>query len=198
MTRAARRPEGTAQDSARKRAVRSGAGPAARPAARSGEKRAARAERGRASGGASMELASFFPYRLAVLAEAVSHAIARVYASRFDLTRDEWRVLAALGESGAMKTQSALLFTTLDKVQASRAVQRMERKALIEREQDAADRRNRILRLTPAGRALYRRILPLVKSREAFLLQGLDEAERATLDRVIDRLLERARKLDAR
>ncbi len=145
-----------------------------------------------------MELANFFPYRLAVLSEAVSHAIARVYAARFDLTRDEWRVLAALGEAGTMNTQAALLFTTLDKVQASRAVQRMERKALIEREKDATDRRNRILRLTPAGRALYRRIVPVVKAREAFLLEGLDAHERATLDRVIARLMDRARELETR
>lgn len=147
---------------------------------------------------ASMELASFFPYRLAVLSETVSRAIASVYSARFDLSRDEWRVLAALGESGTMNTQAALLFTTLDKVQASRAVRRMEDRGLIRRERDAADRRNRILRLTPAGRALYRRIVPVVKSREAYLLQGLDEGERAALDGVIERLLARARELESR
>lgn len=152
----------------------------------------------RSPAGPSMELASFFPYRLAVLSETVSRAIASVYAVRFDLSRDEWRVLAALGEAGTMNTQAALLFTTLDKVQASRAVNRMEDKGLIRREEDAADRRNRILRLTPSGRALYRRIVPLVKSREAFLLEGLDESERAALDRVIDRLLARARELESR
>ncbi len=145
-----------------------------------------------------MELARFFPYRLAVLSETVSRAIAGVYSARFDLSRDEWRVLAALGESGTMNTQAALLFTTLDKVQASRAVHRMEGKGLIRREEDAADRRNRILRLTPAGRALYRRIVPVVKSREAFLLEGFDETERAALDRVIERLLARARELESR
>jgi DNA-binding MarR family transcriptional regulator len=145
-----------------------------------------------------MELASFFPYRLAVLSETVSRAIASVYSARFDLSRDEWRVLAALGESGTMNTQAALLFTTLDKVQASRAVRRMEDRGLIRRERDAADRRNRILRLTPAGRALYRRIVPVVKSREAYLLKGLDEGERAALDGVIERLLARARELESR
>lgn len=146
----------------------------------------------------SMELAAFFPYRLAVLADTVSRAIATVYANRFDLSRDEWRVLAALGEAGSMKTQAALASTTLDKVQASRALVRMERKGLVEREADAADRRNRILRLTASGRALYRRIVPMVKAREAFLLETLDPRERAALDGAIDRLLERARALETR
>jgi len=144
----------------------------------------------------AMALSSFFPYRLAVLAETVSRSIAKVYAERFDLSRDEWRVLAALGESGAMKTQAALLFTTLDKVQVSRAVARLEGRRLVEREADPSDRRNRILRLTAAGRALYRRIVPLVRAREDYLLAALADTERRALERVIDRLLARARDLE--
>ena len=43
-----------------------------------------------------MDLQAFFPYRLAVLSEAVSLSLAEVYADRFKLSRDAWRVLAAL------------------------------------------------------------------------------------------------------
>ena len=165
---------------------------------RAGSGAGARTARRRVVASPAMELAAFFPYRLAVLADTVSRAIATVYANRFDLSRDEWRVLAALGESASMNTQAALASTTLDKVQASRALLRLERKGLVEREPDAADRRNRILRLTAAGRVLYRRIVPMVKAREAFLLETLDAGERAALDAAIDRLLERARALEAR
>lgn len=158
--------------------------------------RGARADVQERAGSGAMALSSFFPYRLAVLAETVSRSIARVYAERFDLSRDEWRVLAALGESGAMKTQAALLFTTLDKVQVSRAVARLEHRRLVEREADPSDRRNRILRLTAAGRSLYRRIVPLVRAREDYLLATLADAERRALDRAIDGLLARARELE--
>jgi DNA-binding MarR family transcriptional regulator len=143
-----------------------------------------------------MDLQSFLPYRLAVLTESVSRGIAQVYARRFDLSREEWRVLAALGQAGRMKTQAALLTTTLDKMQVSRAVSRLERKGFVEREPDAEDRRNRVLRLTTAGRAAYRRIEPMVLAREAFLLEALDEDERAALDRALDKLVERARQLE--
>ena len=143
-----------------------------------------------------MDLQSFLPYRLAVLTESVSRGIAQVYAQRFDLSREEWRVLAALGQAGRMKTQAALLTTTLDKMQVSRAVSRLERKGFVEREEDTEDRRNRILRLTAAGRAAYRRIEPMVLAREAFLLEALDEEERAALDRALDKLVERARQLE--
>lgn len=142
-----------------------------------------------------MDLQQFFPYRLAVLAEAVSRAIADVYGERFDLTRDEWRVLAALA-SGPMRTGDVIAHTTLDKMQVSRAVVRLEAGGLIEREEVADDRRARVLRLTPAGRALFRRIAPLARARETFLLEALDAEERRVLDRAIDKLRERARLLE--
>ena len=53
--------------------------------------------------------------------------------------------------------------TTLDKMQISRALTRMERDGLLEREPDPADRRNLIVRLLPAGRALYRKIVPMAR-----------------------------------
>jgi DNA-binding MarR family transcriptional regulator len=141
-----------------------------------------------------MDLQRFFPYRLAVLADAVSRAVADVYEQRFDLGRDEWRVLAALAQ-GPMKTGDVIAHTTLDKMQVSRAVARLEQHALMERETDEADRRARVLRLTPAGRALFRRIAPLAQAREAFLLEALDADERRALDRALDKLRERALQL---
>lgn len=140
----------------------------------------------------SLELARFLPYQLAVAAESVSRCVAAVYAREFDLARDEWRVLAALGEVGEMKTKAAQLHTTLDKVQASRAVARLERKALLDRQADPDDRRNHVLRLTPAGRALYRRLLPRVQAVEAELLEALGASERTALDEALQRLQARA------
>ncbi|HEU0199049.1 MAG TPA: MarR family transcriptional regulator [Burkholderiaceae bacterium] len=142
-----------------------------------------------------MDLQTFFPYRLALVSEAVSRSIAAVYAARFQLTRDEWRVLAALAGPGRMKTTEIAARTALDKMQVSRAVTRMERDGLIEREHDAADRRNRILRLLPAGRALFKQVAPMAEARERFLLAVLDERERAVLDSALDKLQQRAAEL---
>lgn len=142
-----------------------------------------------------MKLTAFFPYRLAVLADQVSQCMAQVYAARFELGRDEWRVLAALYEHPTMKTTDAIAHTTLDKMQASRAIARLEGAGLISRSEDEQDRRHRVLTLEPAGRALVRKIIPLVQAREAFLLETLDDQERAVLDRALDKLTERARQL---
>ncbi len=142
-----------------------------------------------------MSLAAFVPYRLAVVAEAVSRAVSQVYSGRFQLSRDEWRLLAALGEAGELRTRDALAVTTLDKVQASRAVARMEAGGLLVRTQDAADRRNHRLRLSGAGRSLYRRLVPLVRAREERLLDALPPKARAALDDALERLLARAHEM---
>lgn len=144
-----------------------------------------------------MQLQRFLPYRLAVLAEAVSRATAAVYRSRFELSRDEWRLLAALGETGRIQAAEAAQLTTLDKMQASRALRSLEARGLVARETDASDRRHVLVHLLPPGRALLRQLVPLVLAREDWLLAALDADERAVLDRALDKLLARARELDA-
>jgi DNA-binding MarR family transcriptional regulator len=144
---------------------------------------------------AAMDLQSFFPYRLAVLAEAVSQCTAQVYAQRFDLSRDEWRVIAALAELGPTRTIELAAHTTLEKMPISRAVARLERDGLVERTQAEDDRRNHVLRLKPAGQALVKKIVPMVLAREQFLLEALAPAERQALDAALGKLLVRARQL---
>lgn len=142
-----------------------------------------------------MNLQVFLPYRLAVVSEAVSRSLAAVYGQRFNLTRDEWRVLAALALRDDIKSTELGALTTLDKMQMSRALTRMERDGLLERKPDLADRRNLVVRLLPAGRTLYRKIVPMAEAREAYLLESLDPQERTTLSVALDKLLDRARQL---
>lgn len=142
-----------------------------------------------------MNLQAFLPYRLAVVAEAVSRSLAAVYAERFNLTRDEWRILAALAARDEIKGAELGALTTLDKMQLSRALTRMERNGLIERTPDEADRRNLIVRLRPSGRTLYRKIVPMAQARETYLFESLDDEERRALSSALDKLLARARQL---
>lgn len=142
-----------------------------------------------------MNLQVFFPYRLAVLANAVSQVMAQVYGERFALSRDEWRVIAALQERGEMRTTEVIAHTTLDKMQVSRAVTRLESDGLIARVEAAEDRRNRVLSLTPAGKALVKKIVPLVLAREEFLLASLSAEERSALDTAMRKLQAAAEQL---
>jgi DNA-binding MarR family transcriptional regulator len=142
-----------------------------------------------------MDLQSFLPYRLAVVAEEVSRALAAIYADRFELTREEWRVLVWLAAEPGMTATELGARANLDKMQVSRAIARMEKDGLLEREPDPDDRRSRQVRLLPAGRALFRKVEPMALAREAFLLEALAPHERAALESALSKLGERARQL---
>ena len=142
-----------------------------------------------------VDLDQFFPYQLARLAEQVSLATAQVYRTRFALGRDEWRVMAALAQGNEMKTGDVLGRTTMEKMQVSRALARLERDGFVERSPDPQDGRAWLVRLRPAGLALYRKIVPMVQAREEYLLSDLSEAERKLLLAAFDKVGERARQL---
>lgn len=152
----------------------------------------ARRPAGAVANSSKFELAEFFPYRLAVLADRVSQALSQVYLDRFDLSRAEWRVLAALGVQQEMAAKDIGPYSTLDKMQVSRAIARLEEGGLVRREDDTGDGRAKIVCLTPAGRALYNKIVPLARAREAYILEALDPAERDALRRAMERLQQRA------
>jgi DNA-binding MarR family transcriptional regulator len=142
-----------------------------------------------------MDLQRFFPYRLAVLSEQVSQSLALVYRERFGLSRDEWRVLAALDDAGTVKTADVIAATTLEKMPVSRAITSLQAQGHVERVVDPADGRGWLVRLTPAGRALFQKIAPLVQAREAFLLEPLGADERAALERAFTLLGRQAQQL---
>ena len=145
-----------------------------------------------------LHLDRFFPYQMAVLSDAISRSVAQIYAERFDLSRDEWRVLAGLAGSTQLRTADLMAQASLDKVSISRALARLESKQLIVRQDDPVDRRSHLLRLRPAGRALYKKIVPLVLAREQFLLESLTDAERLAWRSAYDKLLARAQQLTKR
>lgn len=142
-----------------------------------------------------MDLDKFFPYLLARLAEQVSLATAQVYQTRFALGRDEWRVMAALAQASEMKTSDVLGRTTMEKMQVSRALAKLERDGFVERSPDPDDGRAYLVRLRPPGLALYRKIVPMVQAREEYLLSDLSEAERKVLASAFGKVGERARQL---
>lgn len=140
----------------------------------------------------ALVLDRFLPYRLAVLANAVSKGIARLYADRFGITIPEWRILAVLGSFGPATSASIQARSAMDKVQVSRAIARLTDAGLVDREIDPGDRRRATIAMTPEGVRIYAEIVPLARSREALLLDGMSAEERAMIDRLLDRLTVRA------
>jgi DNA-binding MarR family transcriptional regulator len=132
-----------------------------------------------------MDLDSFFPYRLAVTSEAFSRNLAEVYGRRYGLMREEWRLLFLLAHAERKTSIELAQRTTLDKVQVTRASQRLEAKGLITRRIPEADRRLREYACTEAGRALFAEALPQVRARATAMLAALSAEDRAALEQGI-------------
>ena len=114
------------------------------------------------------ELSDFLPYQLAVAAGRVS-----------------WRVLAhlAAADGNAVSVREIHARVDMDKSKVSRAAAGLEHAGLIEKRENAEDRRLLDMRLTDKGQALVARIVPIANAYQAELLAQLaashDPLERA-------------------
>jgi DNA-binding MarR family transcriptional regulator len=140
-------------------------------------------------------LEDFLPYRLSILSNRVSRAIAARYATTFDLTIPEWRIIAVLGRRPGLTAKDIAEATEMDKVAVSRAVARLVKARRVSAEADRDDARRQLLSLTAAGESVHARIAPIALASEQQLLAALDARERAQLDALLDRLLSAARLL---
>ena len=137
---------------------------------------------------ATLDLEHFLPYRLSVLSNRISSAIAREYSTRFGLAVTEWRVMAILGRYPGLSANQVAQRTAMNKVAVSRAVARLLEAGRIEREFDEDDRRRSVLRLSAAGYAIYDQIVPQALQFERRLLADMSENERHCLFDLLDRL----------
>jgi DNA-binding MarR family transcriptional regulator len=77
----------------------------------------------------------------------------------------------------------------------SRAVQGLLADGRLVRAYDSGDRRRTRLRLSGAGQSVYTRVAPLALTYEKKLLDALSPTDRRALDRLLGRLVDRAKAL---
>ena len=135
-----------------------------------------------------LDLERFLPYRLSVLSNRISGAIAREYSQRFGLAVTEWRVMAILGRYPGLSANQVAQRGAMDKVAVSRAVAKLLEAGRLEREFDDDDRRRSVLRLSEVGYAVYDQVAPMALEFERHVLDGLPGDERDLLFRLLDRL----------
>ncbi|MBL4640034.1 MAG: MarR family transcriptional regulator, partial [Kordiimonadaceae bacterium] len=86
-------------------------------------------------------LRNFLPYRLSILSNRVSQAIAEQYEVQFQLSVQEWRVMAVLGEERGLSAGQVAKRTEMDKVAVSRAVNKLLDTGRIARKFSKEDKR---------------------------------------------------------
>jgi DNA-binding MarR family transcriptional regulator len=145
-----------------------------------------------------IELERFLPYRISVLANVVSTAIAAAYEERFGLTIPEWRVIAVLSRYPGLSAREVAEKSRMDAVAVSRAVNRLLRAGRLRRAMATVDRRKSVLQVSEAGAAVYREVAPLALEFERALLDSISSNEGAQFDRLLGVLTERAETISAR
>jgi len=128
---------------------------------------------------ARLDLFKFVPFRLNRLAAEVSSALSVEYEDRHGLDIPAWRVIATLGfRNDACSAQFIAQCTRTHKSTISRAVTALLARQIIERVENAEDRREFRLRLTRKGRTLYEELIPRLLRKEQEILACLTAAER--------------------
>mgnify|MGYP002757318403 CR=1 FL=1 len=136
-----------------------------------------------------LDLFKFAPFRLNRLAAEVSGALAGEYHARYGLDIPEWRVLATLGfRRDACSAQYVAHCTRTHKSTISRAVTSLLDRKLIERVENADDRREFRLRLTRKGKALYEQLIPRLQRKEREIMACLSAEEREAFDHLIGKI----------
>ena len=132
-------------------------------------------------------LDSYLPYLL-------NRAGARIAASFSEEVRplgatlQMWRVLAALREHDGRRMGDLSETTSIEVSTLTRLVDNMEKKGLVARRRNGEDARVVALHVTPAGRRLTQRIIPIAERYEAVALAGFSAAETKTLKAALRRL----------
>jgi DNA-binding MarR family transcriptional regulator len=150
-----------------------------------------------AASAAPLKLEEFLPYRLNVVASLVSQALSRIYVDRYGIGVPEWRILVTLGQFDTMTAKAVGAHSHMHKTKVSRAVGALERRKLIVRRENRADRREAFLSLTPAGRVVYQELAPGALEFARQLFETIDPADRAAFERAVARLTEQSAILSA-
>ena len=143
-----------------------------------------------------LQLEAFLPYRLSLLSNAISGAIAAVYGDKFAISMPEWRIMMILAEYPDVSADEVCRRTKIEKSVVSRAVARLLKRHFISRNVDGRDKRRSILRLSETGLSVYDEVMPIAMDYEAKLLSDLSSGELETFNDMIDRLMEQAARIE--
>jgi DNA-binding MarR family transcriptional regulator len=130
-----------------------------------------------------------FTYRLHVLKKHTDRALTEAFAATLALTLTEARLLISVGAFGPLSVSDLGRVSNLDRSQASRATDVLERKGLLAKTSNEADARGVLVALTAKGRSTWRRATAISKTGNDDFLAVLSAHEREVLGTVLAKLV---------
>ena len=130
------------------------------------------------------------PGHLIRRAQQVHSALFAEECGAFDLTSVQYAALAAIRGNPDVDATRLSALIAFDRSTIADVLARLEAKGWVVRHPSPNDRRVKLLRLSPDGVELLRRVDPLVCRVQERLLAPLDPADRSTVMRLLTRLVD--------
>jgi len=141
-----------------------------------------------AGSGADDEFGQSIGYLIGAISNILSIGGSHFYRRHFGIGLSQWRLMWVLGIEPVITARRASQIMGLDKAAVSRAVAGLQRRGLLQATPDPADNRQRLIRLSEAGSALYRRMIVVSRERQRRLMAPLSHEEQRALAVLLRRL----------
>ena len=105
-----------------------------------------------------IELETFWPYHVIVLADQISRHTHHAAKTKAGLNLSQWRVLAAVVDKPGRTAAEVAKITPMDKTIVSRAVSSLIELGVIQKASRAEDKRRHALTATASGLEIYEKI----------------------------------------
>ena len=135
-----------------------------------------------------LKLDDYLPYLINRIGAALVESYTRRALAAHKLTIDMWRVLAALSNNGGQRQIDLADVTSIEASTVSRLVTRLVRLGLVTRGRSETSNREVQVQLSPKGRALVKKLIPVALGLEGTAVEGISAADLAQLKRTLRRI----------
>jgi DNA-binding MarR family transcriptional regulator len=132
-----------------------------------------------------LHLDDYLPYLINRVGSALVLRFTAETLASHRLSIGMWRVLAVLSNNGAQRQVDLADMTSIESSTLSRLVTRIVRLGLVRRGRSRNNSREVLVQLTPKGRALVDRLIPVARELEHVAVAGIPEQELAVVRRVL-------------
>lgn len=144
--------------------------------------------RTRAKSRDDIRLEEFLPYRFYLITASLSGLLLEKLRPH-GVTVQRWRVLMVVANHGPKSIGQLVDLTFIPQSGLSRVIDQMERDDLVSRSTAEHDSRVVTVHLTDNGRAIYQKLVPVVRDYADALTAGFDATEQQTLVDYLGRVL---------
>jgi len=135
-----------------------------------------------------LDLDNYLPYLVNRVGTIIAEQFGAEALAPYRLSIAMWRVMAVLASKGGQRQIDLAGLTSIDVSTLSRLVTRLIAAGIVSRTRSASSTREVEVRLTPKGRAIVARIIPLAREYETVASAGVRAEELVTIKNGLRRI----------